>query len=84
MCSGGLEDVRAACNATKGRLPSKVITLDSGKIQGFKDLDYKHTVFRGIPYAAPPTGDLRSVTGYQLVHQRNKGKTATRRFRVSN
>ena len=38
---------------------SAVIQLDSGKISGLPGKDLTSMVYRGIPYAAPPVGDLR-------------------------
>ena len=36
-----------------------VITVSGGKIQGIASENPEVTVFKGIPYAAPPVGDLR-------------------------
>lgn len=47
------------CNATVGRQPSPIVSTASGKVQGFKDVDSLHYVFRGIPFAAPPIGSRR-------------------------
>jgi carboxylesterase 2/para-nitrobenzyl esterase len=35
------------------------VTIDTGTLQGIPGRDPSVTVFRGIPYAAPPTGDRR-------------------------
>jgi carboxylesterase type B len=35
------------------------VTIDTGTLQGMPGQDPSVTVFRGIPYAAPPTGDRR-------------------------
>lgn len=58
-CTGGLEEIRQICNATRGRKPTPVVNIEGGKVQGFIDPDSAHAVFRGIPYAKPPQGDLR-------------------------
>lgn len=43
---------------TNQRQPTKVI-IDSGVIEGFTDSTREVSIFKGIPYAAPPIGDLR-------------------------
>ncbi|XP_006561626.1 neuroligin 5 isoform X1 [Apis mellifera] len=50
--------------ATQIRYASRIVETKSGQIRGIlQDLNSKHLdpveVFRGIPYAAPPVGDLR-------------------------
>ena len=35
------------------------VTIESGELQGCFGWDPRITVFKGIPYAAPPIGDLR-------------------------
>lgn len=35
------------------------VTVESGELQGCFGYDPRITVFKGIPYAAPPIGDLR-------------------------
>eukprot|EP00037_Helgoeca_nana_P029744 m.359377 g.359377 ORF g.359377 m.359377 type:complete len:948 (+) comp28043_c1_seq4:744-3587(+) len=61
-CSGRpnpLEEIRSVCNATVGRTASPVVPTARGPVQGFKDVDSLHYVFRGIPFATPPNGSLR-------------------------
>lgn len=38
---------------------SSVITVEGGRVQGVPSAKEGVVVFKGIPYAAPPTGDLR-------------------------
>jgi len=45
----------AAPQATE---PAPIVALDSGRVEGVR-LDEGLCVFRGIPYAAPPVGELR-------------------------
>jgi para-nitrobenzyl esterase len=40
-------------------LTAQVVQTAQGKISGVKSLDSAVTVFKGVPFAAPPTGDLR-------------------------
>jgi len=35
------------------------VTIESGKIQGTTNQDHSVRIFKGIPFAAPPLGDLR-------------------------
>ena len=46
----------AAC---KCETPSPVLTIEGGQVQGVATDIPGVTVYRGIPYAAPPIGDLR-------------------------
>jgi len=39
--------------------PSQVVTIDTGTLEGVVDSATGVMVFRGIPYAAPPVGELR-------------------------
>ena len=36
-----------------------VVTIESGKLQGTTNADRSVRIFKGIPFAAPPVGDLR-------------------------
>lgn len=36
-----------------------IVTTQQGEAQGVLDPEYDVTVFKGVPYAAPPVGDLR-------------------------
>ena len=38
---------------------SPIVKVEGGKVQGVSSASKDVTVFRGIPYAAPPVGDLR-------------------------
>ncbi|WP_321017720.1 carboxylesterase family protein, partial [Eisenbergiella porci] len=35
------------------------VTIETGKLQGIHGWDPRVAVFKGIPYAAPPVGELR-------------------------
>ena len=50
-CADGLRQRRGNGNP--------VVTIDSGKVQGVLAEDGSTIVFKGIPYAAPPVGELR-------------------------
>ena len=39
--------------------PEPIVAVEGGEIQGSLEADGKVAVFKGIPYAAPPVGDLR-------------------------
>ena len=39
--------------------PSGIVMTDKGKVQGVKTADGAVEIFTGIPYAAPPVGELR-------------------------
>ncbi len=51
-------------SASDGAAPAA--TLDTGRVQGEKSGDL--AVFRGIPYAAPPTGNLRWRAPQPVAH----------------
>ena len=44
---------------TKLKTPLRQIRTENGLIEGIIGSDPRITVFRGVPYAAPPVGDLR-------------------------
>ena len=44
---------------TKRKTPLRQIRTENGLIEGIIGSDPRITVFRGVPYAAPPVGDLR-------------------------
>ena len=39
--------------------PSEIVTIADGQVQGLKSADGAFEIFTGIPYAAPPVGELR-------------------------
>jgi para-nitrobenzyl esterase len=39
--------------------PSNIVQTDKGAIEGYYNTDETIRIFKGIPYAAPPVGDLR-------------------------
>lgn len=43
----------------EAKVENPIVTINSGKIQGVLVDNGATTVFRGIPYAAPPVGELR-------------------------
>jgi para-nitrobenzyl esterase len=40
-------------------LPTPVVTVEGGKVQGALEENGEIAVFKGIPYAAPPVGEMR-------------------------
>jgi para-nitrobenzyl esterase len=47
------------CSAPALPADSNEVTVASGKLQGTLNTDHSVRMFKGIPFAAPPTGDLR-------------------------
>ena len=47
------------CMSPKENADSPVLTIEGGQIQGVLADNPGVYVYRGIPYAAPPIGDLR-------------------------
>ena len=54
-CLAALAVLAGCCSEVK----SPVLTVEGGKVQGVPTETEGVLVFRGIPYAAPPIGDLR-------------------------
>lgn len=49
-----------ACTSTPKEVENPILTIEGGQIQGVIADDHQDVyVYRGIPYAAPPIGDLR-------------------------
>ena len=48
-----------ACGDAKQDLPSVTISTAQGPVQGVTTADLTITNFKGVPFAAPPVGDLR-------------------------
>jgi len=48
-----------SCSNQKQNLIKGVVTIDSGQVSGINDESTGITAFKGIPFAAPPVGDLR-------------------------
>ncbi len=55
LASAVLLTALAACSGPK----AQVVETDKGKVSGVADKENGLTVFKGIPYAAAPVGDLR-------------------------
>src|SRR6202008_2787031 len=51
--------VLAGVAASRSPLPAPRVTIDTGTLEGVVDSASNVLVFRGIPYAASPVGDLR-------------------------
>ncbi len=47
----------AAATAAQARVPAPFVQIDAGQLRGVPE--YGVIAFKGIPYAAPPVGDLR-------------------------
>ncbi|MEL6926684.1 MAG: carboxylesterase family protein, partial [Bacteroidota bacterium] len=41
------------------QMPSEIVTTDKGQVAGSFNADKSLRIFKGIPFAAPPVGDLR-------------------------
>ncbi|MCR4765544.1 MAG: carboxylesterase family protein [Bacteroidaceae bacterium] len=51
--------IMVACTAEKTTNENPILTVDGGQIQGVLTDSTNVMVYKGIPYAAPPVGDLR-------------------------
>jgi hypothetical protein len=51
----------------KSELSSCIIEVDGGKIIGTISSDSEVLIYKGIPYAAPPVGDLRWKTPQHVI-----------------
>ena len=47
------------CTTGEKKVDNPVLTIEGGKVQGVLAENPGVYVYRGIPYAAPPIGDLR-------------------------
>ena len=61
----------------KGEVANPVLTIEGGQIQGIEAENAGVYVYKGIPYAAPPIGDLRwkepqPVVAWEGVRQCDK------------
>lgn len=57
--------------------PADEVTIENGKLQGTTNEDHSVRMFKGIPFAAPPVGDLRwkapqPATNWSGVRQADK------------
>ena len=50
---------RVPAVTAKDPVPTGIVTLEKGQVQGVYNEDGSVAVYAGIPYAAPPVGDLR-------------------------
>jgi para-nitrobenzyl esterase len=69
--------VLVACALPAGAAMRQPIQTVSGQLQGMPGKNAEVTLFRGVPYAAPPVGDLRwrapqPVASWKGVRQANK------------
>jgi para-nitrobenzyl esterase len=48
-----------SCSVTSGTEIRKIVKTESGLVSGIPGIDTSIMVFKGIPFAAPPVGDLR-------------------------
>ena len=48
-----------SCTSTEKKADSPILTVEGGKIQGVQAENPGVYVYRGIPYAAAPIGELR-------------------------
>lgn len=51
--------VNRSLYSMKGRVPTEAVKTQNGMVSGFYNKDKSIKEFSGIPYAAPPVGDLR-------------------------
>ena len=49
----------ASCTETPPEDPTPVIQITGGYVQGVLSDDWRTVIYRGLPYAAPPVGELR-------------------------
>eukprot|EP00755_Sulcionema_specki_P021083 Sspe_Gene.12973::Locus_4441_Transcript_2_3_Confidence_0.333_Length_2096::g.12973::m.12973/K01049/ACHE; acetylcholinesterase len=59
-CSGGIDEINSQCKVPPPQNTPVTVEIPSlGAVEGFVPPNAMHSYFRGIPYAAPPVGDLR-------------------------
>lgn len=51
--------ILSACSNQTQHLITDVVSIESGQVSGINDESTGITAFKGIPFAAPPVGDLR-------------------------
>jgi len=57
LAASGAGALSSVANATSGSSDAPIVTIDGGAVRGMAVAD--GYAFRGLPYAAPPTGQLR-------------------------
>ena len=57
--SGFMKTAEASTGSTTIINPRKAISVDGGRITGSLSADKSVAIYKGIPFAAPPVGDLR-------------------------
>lgn len=87
-----VEAIAAAPNAAGGRQRTEIIQTDSGPVRGFVAGGMRQ--FLGVPFAAPPVGDLRwrapaaassleHAARYREVRQYLRREKCARRFLIA-
>lgn len=51
--------ILAFCACEKDQESMIIVITDKGKVEGSRNQEQDVTIFKGIPFAAPPVGDLR-------------------------
>ncbi len=65
-------------------MKNRTVTIESGELQGIFGWDPRILVFKGVPYAAPPVGDLRwKARSRQKAGKGCAGRISTAPWRVS-